>query len=380
MILSTRSLDCAPLAGPIEARLSDGALRRIEPLQRTLLTPLDYGSVDEWRRAVNRATVDVFSSDAAMFQLDMDSIDLQYSEEFNTAHTSRYVSEMMPRFTRKQQLYRRAEQLKAGNRSMLWASDLKWLYDSAYFNELLRTVRAFDPLWVAAPGDQGRYPAMLHTYHDRPPRKHYFGAADVALIRAVQPALKAGIRTLGQVAASRESLAMTFDALGDGALIYDIEGHLVHRNRSLAGLVRTRRAEETIGVAGREMARALTSRETDALLRPHNATRVVSTRGSDYQLTAILLGEGVFTMRPAVLVTVSGGAPRIPDRDTLRQRFGLTRRQVDVALLLAERKTNLEMADDLCISEHTVRGHVEAVMGKLGVHDRRKVAAELANG
>jgi DNA-binding CsgD family transcriptional regulator len=58
--------------------------------------------------------------------------------------------------------------------------------------------------------------------------------------------------------------------------------------------------------------------------------------------------------------------------------FGLTAREAQVARLLARRATNREIAEQLDLSRHTVRHHVENIFAKLGVHSRRLVAAQLA--
>jgi len=59
-------------------------------------------------------------------------------------------------------------------------------------------------------------------------------------------------------------------------------------------------------------------------------------------------------------------------------RFGLTRREAQVARLLARRATNREIADQLDVSPHTVRHHVENIFAKLGIHSRRSIASQLA--
>lgn len=48
----------------------------------------------------------------------------------------------------------------------------------------------------------------------------------------------------------------------------------------------------------------------------------------------------------------------------------LTPRQAEVLKCLAEGKSNLEVADTLCISEGTVKAHVKAILAKLDARDR----------
>lgn len=51
-------------------------------------------------------------------------------------------------------------------------------------------------------------------------------------------------------------------------------------------------------------------------------------------------------------------------------RFGLTRRELDVLGKLAERCSNAQIAEALFITEATARTHVDNILGKLGVHSR----------
>ena len=55
----------------------------------------------------------------------------------------------------------------------------------------------------------------------------------------------------------------------------------------------------------------------------------------------------------------------------------LTKREKEVFLLLIENKTTKEIADNLNISEKTVRNHISNVMQKLGVNGRAGAVVEL---
>jgi predicted ATPase/DNA-binding CsgD family transcriptional regulator len=56
-------------------------------------------------------------------------------------------------------------------------------------------------------------------------------------------------------------------------------------------------------------------------------------------------------------------------------RYGLTAREVEVLRLLAQRRTDREIADELFISPKTAGFHVANILGKLGVANRREAAA-----
>src|SRR5205814_3397913 len=52
----------------------------------------------------------------------------------------------------------------------------------------------------------------------------------------------------------------------------------------------------------------------------------------------------------------------------------LSRREREVALLVARGQTNRQVARQLVIAERTVEGHLERIRGKLGVHTRTQIA------
>ena len=61
-------------------------------------------------------------------------------------------------------------------------------------------------------------------------------------------------------------------------------------------------------------------------------------------------------------------------RAAFAERYGLTRREEEVAFYLSQSKSNGEIAALLNLSENTVRFHVSNVLKKTGLHDRNEVS------
>jgi len=74
----------------------------------------------------------------------------------------------------------------------------------------------------------------------------------------------------------------------------------------------------------------------------------------------------------ALVQTVSP-PPNKPD-------YGLTRREQEVLALLVEGRSNVEIAERLVISRHTVRYYVSEILGKLEVSNRTEAVAVAVKG
>ncbi len=57
--------------------------------------------------------------------------------------------------------------------------------------------------------------------------------------------------------------------------------------------------------------------------------------------------------------------------------YGLTAREMQVAMLLAEGRSNEDVAAALRVSPHTARHHTQHVLAKLGVHSRAQAGAKI---
>jgi DNA-binding CsgD family transcriptional regulator len=119
-------------------------------------------------------------------------------------------------------------------------------------------------------------------------------------------------------------------------------------------------------VAGGHVSLCISYSNAVTCVRP----RRTSPRGEAEALLKLLL--------PALKVGVTMRLKH--DREVAAQlslaRFGLTRREAQITRLLARRASNREIAEQLDLSPHTVRHHIENIFRKLGVHSRRNIPTE----
>lgn len=109
-------------------------------------------------------------------------------------------------------------------------------------------------------------------------------------------------------------------------------------------------------IAAGAMGYVLKQGGTDELVRALEAVR----------LGAASLDPGI-TRRVLAMMREQGRSTADPFKD-------LTEREIEVLALLAEGKSNGQIADDLVLSEKTVRNHVSVILDKLGLANRVEAA------
>ena len=55
------------------------------------------------------------------------------------------------------------------------------------------------------------------------------------------------------------------------------------------------------------------------------------------------------------------------------QNYGLTAREQEILVLLGRGRTAQYVAEELCISYNTTKGHVRNLYSKMGVHSRQEL-------
>ncbi|MEP6573818.1 MAG: LuxR C-terminal-related transcriptional regulator [Gemmatimonadota bacterium] len=81
-----------------------------------------------------------------------------------------------------------------------------------------------------------------------------------------------------------------------------------------------------------------------------------------------------------VLIALQAETRREPCALEMRHRYGLTARETEVAMLLANGCSNTNVATELHVSRHTARRHTERVLAKLQVSSRAKVGVLFRTG
>jgi len=97
-----------------------------------------------------------------------------------------------------------------------------------------------------------------------------------------------------------------------------------------------------------------------------------------------LTHAGIYQLSPAVAGKLVGQlALKLDDqlagqpaggRESASPKMDLTERETEVLRLLAKGATNREIAEQLCVSEGTVKNHVSSILSRLGLRDRLHAA------
>jgi DNA-binding CsgD family transcriptional regulator len=165
-------------------------------------------------------------------------------------------------------------------------------------------------------------------------------------------------RTRPEASAALEIAKAVADEARDGVILCDEHGNPLHMNSHASALLAVSHAAEVHRMSVSAM----------------SAGELQQAQVNGFFVTARpLLVDGLRSIG-IVIIRLN---PAVPDEQSLRARFGLSRREAEVAVLLAERRTDAEIAAALGISWHTVRSHVERIFLALRCHTRREAAVRL---
>lgn len=156
--------------------------------------------------------------------------------------------------------------------------------------------------------------------------------------------------------------------IGEAMALYSLDGELLRATSAARRLLSSVTGlRERLG----EMVRA--RRPADSSRWPDTGMDIA---GREYGIRATIMEPARPGSKPTVLIALDPEWT-MPRTGALHRRYGLTKREVDVARLIMHRCSNLEIAEHLGISRHTARHHVQSVLLKLGVHSRAEARRAL---
>lgn len=344
-----------------------------------MLAPLEAETADEWRLIVNEAVRNLVGGDIAVsllprgerLFLSREAPDLAEGvQKFVTAYTPEGMLITDPVVDLWQKMRRRSSTESfswASNENMIGRAGYR-MHDSLMVGDLLEGYGVRDFVGLSPEVDFGDVLVWVLFRHTNQAR---FGEHTTDLLKTLLPSMKAGLDALVRFDAQRRSL----DMLSDAMIVFGVDRREIHRNAAFVRICERDPENEAIMTAVRSIAHSLHPLIFPGR-RPSHApgTRKVGTRTASYDLKGTLLPAGSFGSEPAVLISVSKNGVDLPGPDALRERFGLTPREAEIAHLLAEGLSNADISDRLYISPHTARRHTANIFDKLGVNTRKGLA------
>lgn len=348
-------------------------LERLRSTITTLARPLEDDDVDDWRRQVNRSVRELLQGDQAISMVPgcgaSPMFSAQYGEDMIIPYLEhyRFMDEGMRRaMDRGTGVYSLAE---------LFAGELPTLFTSECYNDFHARHGIGDSVGlIIDPGMELSPGLWVHHRRFGHPSS---GARGSEILRLLLPAFRAGAAARRLFHRQRDRLAALIDEHEEPTAVMDLRGRVLHWNTALRRVLDGNPDRNII-----EARVASTARAAGALVQPDSATeapalhRSFRAGGHAWVAQGVLVGGPLGMGREGVVVSLraTGGPPTVRH---LTARFGLTKREAEVARLLWERKTNAELADALFISQHTARHHTERIFSKLGIRSRREVRGAL---
>ena len=259
---------------------------------------------------------------------------------------------------------------------------------SAAYNEIIRPMNGFYSVNLR---HEGAAPFVLSVC--RPPRADAFDSTDVAALCVLAPHLAVVTELHARLLAvehSRAGFTRLLDRLDNGVVLTDASAHPSMINDRAARII----AEAdglTVDPAGlaastpaatQQLRDAITAMGRDAAIEPQRLRLDRPSGRLPLVLTALPIWRfdaavpGVAGARVAILIAESD-APLAIDRATVADTFRLTRRESEIAVLLADGLSREMIARRLALGSGTVREHLRHVFEKTGVRSQPALVALL---
>jgi DNA-binding CsgD family transcriptional regulator/PAS domain-containing protein len=214
-----------------------------------------------------------------------------------------------------------------------------------------------------------------------------------ALVPHLQQAIKVGTR-LSELDGRYRDFVAALDFLSDGIAIVRRDGRVIHLNPAAEAIVACRdglcvhagHLTATVAHTNSQLShivdQALGGKHSD--VAAGGCVAIPRSFGQrPYVVRAIPMGanDSLAVSPPtAVIVIVDPEQEPVPDLETLRRLYGLTKTEAEVALRVLDGTGLLPIAEELSISISTVRTHLKHVFNKTDTHRQAELVRLLLRG
>lgn len=356
--------------------LKSSDVRDLGSLAQTLLSPSAFSSPREWQLEFVKGARSLLRADKAALRLPARHAFADASIEVDAEAFRRY-REYYHRFDLGAQFGGPAVRGHVWSREQIYGRRIDQFYRSEFYSDLIQPFGLHDAIGVSSLPDLGPDSTVLYLWHE-----HHagagFGQPALDVLQLLLPAFSAASAVVSHWNGLTRDLTHVIDEMGEPSALYTADARVLHRSAAFTALANANASlASALAALCDDAARQLTglARRRDSDVRWDRLGTISSgTRATPLRVRACYLSRDAQGSEPAILVVATRATPE-PNTEELARRFRLTPREVEVARLLAVRRTNSEIASRLGCSVHTARHHVESVMRKLGAASRLSVAS-----
>jgi DNA-binding CsgD family transcriptional regulator/PAS domain-containing protein len=356
-------------------------LLRLGSTLSCLLAHRGAGNTDNWLRGMLRSVRGLIEADkAAVFVWAPDREPVAYGENVSEDAVNAYVKQ----FAAIDMARRRAFELGAEvwSVSQLWPQEQ--LRRSEFYRAFVLPFQLHEAVAISIRVPVKQAEVQLAFYQGHPTTSPATSWRH-NLLQVILPAVRVAVRAHLTENTSMADLGSVMEVAGQALVLFDLSGRQVRTNpvmqRALAQDPERSRVETSLRqVAAAVMTELAPDQSGQQGNRPDGRRLEIATAMAAYRLRGNLVGYDALGHPRAVMVSLTRVAFEIPASDSLRARYGLTVRELQVASLLMHRLSNDEIARMLSISPHTARHHTESVLAKLGVRSRKALRQLVSGG
>ena len=346
--------------------LSSQDQKRIARASRVIAAPFDFETPDAWMEAAATSLREATRASTASVSLPAASglrvTSPHFSDEIADWYRSFYpLLERVGTFGR-------SARSGVVTRREVYGLHYEEMQQSAYVQEFMHSIKCYDSITIGVRWNpRGTTPEdVLQVLLNMDDPEHPFSEAQVATARLLYPALQAGVSAYRHLQTAHAQLGVLIDASGAACAVFSLGGRLLHCTPALDQVLAREPYRDRLIAQARHLACSFTPGRGSLSGAPPAPSTFEGARG---RYTLVPTRVQNLGPRPSLLLTVipPPAESSLPTKDDLREQFGLTLRQAEVSLLLADRHSNKEIAAALGISVHTARHHIEHVLSQLDV-------------